>query len=71
MDDCDIVSVFQNITDNCDNDYHVAEDECKVICIISIMKGINMCSDYLFETGLLTQLKNLVKHCIYNKNISH
>ena len=67
MDNCDILSVFHNITNNCDNDILIARDECKVICIISIMKGIEMCSDYLFETGLLNQLKDLIKYCVYKK----
>ena len=43
MDDelqCDLLSIFHNITTNCSNDIGVARDECKVICIISIMKGI-------------------------------
>jgi len=71
MDECDIVGVFKNITENCSNDLEIAQDECKLLCIISVMKGVNMCNRYLFETGLLTQLKDLIKHCIYNKNISH
>ena len=66
-DPCDILEVFQNITNNCSNDLLIARDECKVICIISIMKGIEMCSDYLFETGLLNQLKDLIKYCVYKK----
>ena len=43
------------------------EDQCKVICIISVMKGIEMCSSYLIEKGLLDQLKELVKYCVYKK----
>ena len=66
-DPCDILEVFQNITNNCSNDILIARDECKVICIISIMKGIELCSDYLFETGLLNQLKDLIKYCVYKK----
>ena len=53
MDDqlqCDLLSIFHNITTNCSNDIEVARDECKVICIISIMKGIEMCSKYLFDS---------------------
>ena len=64
---CDILSIFQNITNNCSNDILIAQDQCKVICIISIMKGIELCSDYLFETGLLNQLKDLIKYCVYKK----
>ena len=66
-DPCDILEVFQNITNNCSNDLLIAQDQCKVICIISIMKGIELCSDYLFETGLLNQLKDLIKYCVYKK----
>ena len=64
---CDIVDVFQNITNNCSEDISFAEDECKLVCIISVMKGIDMCSRYLFEAGLLSQLKELVKFCVYKK----
>ena len=64
---CDIVDIFKNITNNCSEDISIAEDECKLICIISVMKGIDMCSSYLFEAGLLSQLKELVKYCVYKK----
>ena len=37
---CDLLSIFHNISTNRSNDIEVARDECKVICIISIMKGI-------------------------------
>ena len=37
---CDLLSIFHNISTNCSNDIEVARDECKVICIISIMKSI-------------------------------
>ena len=49
---CDIVDVFQNITNNCSEDITLAEGECKLVCIISVMTGIDMCSNYLFEAGL-------------------
>ena len=58
---------IHNITANCSNDIEVARDECKVICIISIVKGIEVCSEYLFDSGLLDQLKDLVKHCVYKR----
>ena len=66
-ENCNILEVFQNISNNCSNDISIAEDQCKVICIISVMKGVEMCSSYLFETGLLDQLKELVKYCVYKK----
>ena len=68
---CDIVSVFQNITNNCSDDMSIAEDQCKLFCIISVMKGIDMCSGYLFEAGLLSQMKDLIKYCVYKKYGSH
>jgi len=64
---CDIVDVFENITKNCSEDISIAEDECKLVCIISVMKGLDMCANYLFEAGLLTQLKDLVKYCVYKR----
>ena len=70
MDDalqCDLLSTFHKITTNCSNDIEVARDECKVICIISIMKGIEMCSKYLCDLGLLDQLKDLLQHCVYER----
>ena len=67
---CDIVSIFQNITNNCSDDISVAEDQCKLFCIISVMKGIDMCSGYLFESGLLSQMKELIKYCVYKKYAS-
>ena len=62
---CDLLSIFHNISTNCSNDIEVARDECKLICIISIMKGIEVCSEYLFDSGLLNQLKDLVQYCVY------
>ena len=70
-DDCDLLSVFENITNNCSNDLQVARDQCEILCIISIMKGIDLCSGYLFDAGLLTQLKDLVKWCVYKKYEGH
>jgi hypothetical protein len=62
---CDLLSIFHNISTNRSNDIEVAQDECKVICIISIMKGIEVCSEYLFDSGLLNQLKDLIQYCVY------
>jgi hypothetical protein len=64
---CDLLSVFHNITTNCSNDIEVAHDECKVICIINIMKGNAICNEYLLASRLLTQLKGLVKCCVYKQ----
>lgn len=64
---CNIYEVFNNITENCTNDISFAKGECKVICIITVMKGIEFCSNYLLEAGLLDQLKGLIKYCVYKK----
>jgi hypothetical protein len=62
---CDLLSIFHNISTNCSNDIEVARDECKLVCIISIMEGTEVCSKYLFDSGLLNQLKDLVQYCVY------
>jgi hypothetical protein len=31
------------------------------------MKVIEVCSEYLFDSGLLSQLKDLVKHYVYKR----
>ena len=67
MTDCKIIELFHNISNTCTNDISVARDECKVICIISVMKGIEICSKQLFNVGLLDQLKDLIKYCVYKK----
>ena len=67
MPECDILDVFHNITNNCNNDIQIARDECLTICMISVMKGIDICSNYLYDTGLLDQLKNLIKWCVISK----
>ena len=67
MTDCNIIELFHNISNTCTNDISVARDECKVICIISVMKGIEICSKQLFNVGLLDQLKDLIKYCVYKK----
>jgi hypothetical protein len=65
--DCNIIEVFHNISNTCSNDISFARDECKLFCMISVMNGIEMCSKELFNVGLLDQLKELIKWCIYKK----
>ena len=65
--ECNIIEVFHNISTTCSNDITFARDECELFCIISVMKGIEVCSKELFNVGLLEQLKNLIKWCVYKK----
>ena len=67
MGDCNIIEVFHNISTTCSNDIDFARDECQLFCIISVMKGIEVCSKELFNVGLLEQLKDLIKWCVYKK----
>ena len=64
---CNIIEVFNNISTTCSNDIDFARDECQLFCIISVMKGIEICSKELFNVGLLEQLKDLIKWCVYKK----
>ena len=67
MSECDLIELFKNITHNCDNDLEVVKDECQVICILSIVNALNLCNNQLYNTGLLDQLKAIVKWCYYKK----
>tara|TARA_R100000306_G_C4303090_1_gene106160 strand:- start:223 stop:438 length:216 start_codon:yes stop_codon:yes gene_type:complete len=71
MTECNIIEVFHNISTTCSNDLLVAEDECKVFCIIAVMKGIEICATELFNVGLLENLKKLIKFCVYKKYEGH
>ena len=48
-----MLELFNNITSNCDNDIVVVKDECKIICLMSIAKALDMCYFELFNTALL------------------
>tara|TARA_R110002051_G_scaffold217581_1_gene281620 strand:- start:25 stop:249 length:225 start_codon:yes stop_codon:yes gene_type:complete len=67
MDECNIIGVFHNISKTCTNDIEFARDQCQLFCMISIMNGIEMCSKELYNVGLLEQLKELIKWCVYKK----
>jgi hypothetical protein len=67
MPECDLMGLFTNITHNCANDLEVVKDECHVICLISIVNALNLCYNQLYHTGLLDQLKEVVKWCYYQK----
>jgi len=64
---CDLINSFHNITHNCDNDLLVVKDTCQVICLMSIVKTLDACYFELFNTGLLDQLKDIIKWCYYKK----
>ena len=68
---CDILQLFQNITNNCDNDMEIIEDNCKVICMVSIVKALDLCYFEIMNTGLLDNLKEIIKFCYYKKYEGH
>tara|TARA_R110000803_G_scaffold5545_1_gene18268 strand:+ start:1704 stop:1910 length:207 start_codon:yes stop_codon:yes gene_type:complete len=61
--DCDLKGILNNITHNCETDIEIIKDNCKVICLISITKALNMCYFQMMETGLLEQMKEILKYC--------
>ena len=61
--DCDLKGIINNITHNCETDIEIIKDNCKVICLISITKALNMCYFQMMETGLLEQMKGILKYC--------
>tara|TARA_R110002050_G_scaffold235392_1_gene371296 strand:- start:3562 stop:3768 length:207 start_codon:yes stop_codon:yes gene_type:complete len=61
--DCDLKGIINNITHNCETDIEIVKDNCKVICLISITKALNMCYFQMMETGLLEQMKEILKYC--------
>tara|TARA_R110000744_G_scaffold114410_3_gene213961 strand:+ start:381 stop:611 length:231 start_codon:yes stop_codon:yes gene_type:complete len=64
---CDLPELFQNITNNCDADLEVVKDQCKVICMMAITKALTICYFQLFDTGLLDQMKDIIKYCYFEK----
>jgi len=68
---CDFKDIVQNITYNCDEDMEVIKDHCKVICLISITKALNMCYFQMLNTGLMEQMKDIIKFCYYKKSEGH
>ena len=67
MSNCNVLELFNNVTSNCDNDIEVVKDECKIICLMSIVKALDMCYFELFNTALLDQMKDIIKWCYYQK----
>ena len=69
--DCNFKDIIHNITKNCDNDMEVIKDTCKVICMSSIVKALNYCYFEMLDTGLIEQMKDVIKFCYYKKNEGH
>ena len=67
MSNCNVLELFNNVTSNCNNDIEVVKDECKIICLMSIAKALDMCYFELFNTALLDQMKDIIKWCYYQK----
>ena len=67
MSNCDIIDLFKNITNNCENDIEIIKDNCNIICLITITKALNICYIELLNTGLLDQFKSIIKWCMYKK----
>jgi len=65
--DCDFKDIINNITKNCDNDMEVIKDTCKVICMSSIVKALDMCYFQMLQTGLIEQMRDIIKFCYYKK----
>ena len=61
--DCDLKGILNNITHNCETDIEIIKDNCELICLISITKALNMCYFQMMETGLLEQMKEILKYC--------
>lgn len=68
---CDFKEILQNITHNCDEDMEIIKDNCKVICLMSIVKALNLCYFQMLNTGLMEQMKEIIKYCYYKKNEGH
>ena len=63
------IDIFQNVTDSCTNNFTLATEQCKGLCVISIMSSLKMCSDLLFSAGQLSQFKDfMTKCCLVNLN---
>ena len=65
--DCDFKDIINNITQNCENDIDVIKDTCKVICMSSIVKALDMCYFQMLQTGLIEQMRDIIKFCYYKK----
>ena len=65
--DCDFKDIINNITKNCENDIDVIKDTCKVICMSSIVKALDMCYFQMLQTGLIEQMRDIIKFCYYKK----
>lgn len=71
MVECVFGDIIHNITNNCENDIEVIKDSCKVICLTTIIKALDMCYFQMLETGLINQMKDIIKFCYYKKFEGH
>jgi hypothetical protein len=37
-----VLELFNNVASNCNNDIQVVKDECKIICLMSIVQALDM-----------------------------
>jgi hypothetical protein len=44
MSNCNVLELFNNVTSNCNNDIEVVKNECKIVCLMSIAKALDMCA---------------------------
>ena len=66
---CDIMELYNNISKTCTTDMEIAEDDCSIFCMMALMKGLDICSDFLYRTSLLKSMKEIINYCV--TNISH
>ena len=67
---CEFNEIIEEINNNCENDLHVIKDTCRVICLSSIVKAMDYCYFKMLNTGLMEQMKEVIKYCYYKKNES-
>jgi hypothetical protein len=65
--ECNLADAINNITETCDKDMEVIKDNCKVLCLISINHVLVNCYFQIFQTGLLENMKNIIKYCYWKK----
>ena len=63
--ECNLADAINNITETCDME--VIKDNCKVLCLISINHVLVNCYFQIFQTGLLENMKNIIKYCYWKK----
>jgi hypothetical protein len=64
---CNITEYIENVNLNCNNDLLIVKDNCKIICMMSVLVLLDRCSDWLKLMNLDKQLEEIVKWCYYKK----